>query len=405
MRSIISVCLIVVLAMPAVLEAGFTWSQAPRAPWSGRGDHTVTLFHDSLWLIGGYDGGLSSQIWCSNNARNWFLVTDSAPWGGIVGQTVICHNNALWLIGGLIDTSVGGDTGISSTIWRSTNGRHWVKVTDSAPFGKLWLHAAASHQGFLWVLGGSRWKGGGHTINEVWRSPDGEHWTLVCHAPWGRRRDHTITPFHDSLWLFGGDVADPDSIFDWCSGDGATWLGALPRPFWAYDDHACIEFRQKLWVIGGWAAGPTRAVWCSENGRNWTFCDSAPWPARSGHAGAVLRDTLWIFGGYGEGDTLLLNDIWYLVETSGGADEEKLTSKSISQIAPTIIRSSQLSQFFQQLIKQPSVLLNASGQKIAVKPGANNIRHLKSGIYFLNADLRGQGRRQTQNNRKIVLIK
>jgi len=390
MKRIISVYLIVVLAMPAVLEAGFTWFQAPNAPWSGRGDHTTTLFRDTIWLIGGYDGGLNSEIWCSGNGRDWILVTDSAPWGGIAGQTVTCHNDALWLIGGLVDTSVGGDTGISSAIWRSTDGRHWVKVTDSGP--KIWLHAAVSYQGFLWVLGGSRWWGGLRFTNEIWRSPDGEHWTLVCeHARWGSRRDHTVTPFRDSLWLIGGDISGPDSNLNWCSGNGITWVGALPEPFWWYADHVCIEFRQKLWVIGGWGiVGPTRVVWSSENGRNWTFHDSAPWPARCGHTAVVLRDTLWIFGGYGD-NSQHLNDIWYLAE-SGGIDEEKQIIAQIFTPTPTIIR-----HISELTLTEPSILLDPTGRKVVDLKSATN-KNLKPGIYFLIPNTRSE-------LRKIVLIK
>jgi len=400
---------LVFLTTSVILATEFHWFQAPNAPWSGRGLHATVVFRDTIWLIGGvvwdsasgrYIG--SSEIWCSPNGRDWMLITDSAPWGGIRGHTLTVHNDALYLIGGLIYPVAGSDTGIiNRKAWRSTDGRHWNVVCDSTPF-RVRYHTAISYRGFLWVLGGSQGIRVSNFTNKIWRSADGREWILANENPsWAPRCSHTTTLFRDSLWLIGGELGAGDSFYIWRSADGVTWFGLFPRPGWYYADHVSLEFYNKLWVIGGndcWK--PTRSVWFSDDGHNWTFLDSAPWPRRACHTGVILRDTLWIFGGYCE--TLCFNDVWYLAETSGGVSEKKTSVIQINVSTPTIIHLSQLSQFFQQL-RQPAILFNTSGQKIDLN-SANPIRHLKPGLYFLlpqrETDFNTQGRK----TQKIILI-
>ena len=379
MKKVIYLLIVIV----SVLNA--EWHFVGFAPWSGRYDHTVSFFRDSLWLIGGTDtSGVCGDIWVSGNGREWYLVTDAAPFGRVSGHTVTVYNENLWLIGGRSE-----DTNISSAIWRSRDGRSWVKVTDSAPFGPRWLHVAITFHDFLWVIGGRRTFMGTPPLNEIWRF-DGRSWTLVQeHAVWKGRQDHTVTPFKDTLWLIGGVGAYGDSFSMYCSGDGVSWFGAVRE--WLTFSHISFTYHQKLWIVGG----PYPEVLVTEDGRHWRISHISPFTGsgRKDLAGIVVRDTLWVFGGASGYYDTLYNDIWYMVEPLGieEKDDKFIIPQSVTP-TPTIIRN-----ISHLRVIEPIILLDPTGRKVVDLKSATN-KNLKPGIYFLIPNTRSE-------LRKIVLIK
>ena len=64
------------------------WEQAiSSAPWPKRDAHTLNVFKNKLWIFGGV-GGTSpdysknySDVWNSENGKDWILVANNAPWG------------------------------------------------------------------------------------------------------------------------------------------------------------------------------------------------------------------------------------------------------------------------------------------------------------------------------------
>lgn len=71
------------------------------------------VFKNKIWLFGGLGGGTikvgspeygeiphKSDIWVSENGRDWQLVTEKAPWGERRSAGVVVFQDKIWLMGG-----------------------------------------------------------------------------------------------------------------------------------------------------------------------------------------------------------------------------------------------------------------------------------------------------------------
>jgi hypothetical protein len=380
-----------------------------RGPWGPYGDiwnHTSLVFNNNLWVIGGYSIWTGNRwiwhgaTWYSPDGVNWTCAVDSAPWLSGSGHTSVVFDNKMWIIGGAIWPLSWPQ---ANRVWYSPDGVNWTCAVESAPWGYVWdYHTSVVFNNKIWVIGDSCGLG-------VWYSPDGVNWTCATEsAPWGPRGGHASVVFHNKIWVIGGYVPGRGDVNDvWYSLDGTNWTCATNSAPWrGRKKHTAVVFRDTLWIMGGWSDTPIETfygdVWYSPDGVNWTCAtESAGWGRRAFHSSTVYNNRIWLIGG----DTICYNsnspcgDVWY--STGLNATEFEPITQPVSP-TPTIIHLSQLSQFFQQL-RQPAILFNTSGQKIDLN-GANPIRHLKPGLYFLlpqrETDFNTQGRK----TQKIILI-
>jgi len=162
---------------PSSGPASLKWQEVlPNAPWSGRDAHSTIVFKDKIWLFGGVEGGSTehqfskkspaygevphkSDIWVSQEGKNWQLVKEKAEWGERRSMSTVVFKDKIWLMGG------------------------WT-----ADFGE--------------------------TKNDVWVSEDGINWDAVNLAPWSPREGHTVVVFKDKIWLMGG-MADNKDYWLW----------------------------------------------------------------------------------------------------------------------------------------------------------------------------------------------
>jgi hypothetical protein len=360
------------------------------APWSPRTYYCTVVFHDTLWLIGGttlVNDTLVDQtndIWCTTDGRNWIKVTDSAPWLGRTGHTCVVFRDTLWLLGGV---HFSNPYRMLNDIWCTTDGRNWIKVTDSAPWSVRYCHATIVFHDTLWLLGGI---GPGQPPiypTDIWKSSNGRNWILVTDsAPYGRRGNFDIVSLRDTLWLIGGDSRPINSV--WCSPDGYNWECILDSAPWSWRvGYASLVVRDSIWLLGGIGNFNFNDIWCTANGRNWIkVTDSAPWRPRDGHTVTFFHDTLWLMGGWKW--SWLLNDVWYLDINGGAIEETKPFTQFTSLSSPTIIRD---------ISRLRGILFDPTGRKVVDLKSATN-KNLKPGIYFLIPNTRAE-------LRKIVLIK
>jgi len=323
----------------------------------------------------------------------WYCATDSADWLPRVSFASVVHDSKMWILGGDSDRERFND------VWYSTDGINWTCATNSAAWSPRCGHVSLVYNNKIWVMGGvdssSSFK------NDVWYSTDGINWTCATNsAAWSPRYKFATLTYDNKMWIMGGKNTFFFFKDVWFSTDGVNWSCATNSAEWGgYEGRfsfPCVSYDNRMWIAGGYCNGtPMNDVWYSFNGSHWLRAtSSAAWSPRYGHVSLVYNNKIWVMGGV---DTTysFMNDVWY---STGLGIEETQTLTQPASLTPTIIHSS---QFFQQLIKQPSVLLNISGRKIAdLKPGANNIRHLKSGIYFLLPQIVDKKHRQ----QKIVLI-
>lgn len=132
-------------------------------PWSGRDAHWTVLFQNKIWLMGGVEGGEidtknpeyekiphKSDIWVTDNGKNWQLITEKAPWGERRSAGVVVFQNKIWLMGGW--EKISGET--KNDVWVTENGKDWEKVLESAPWPPREGHAIAVFNDRIYLVGG-----------------------------------------------------------------------------------------------------------------------------------------------------------------------------------------------------------------------------------------------------------
>jgi hypothetical protein len=226
-------------------------------------------FVDSAWTV-------DSEVWATENGRDWECVTREAPWPGrhTAGYAVL--DGKMWVVGGDCYSN-------TDDVWCTDDGISWTCVVERAPWGPgRVLSYTVAFEGALWIIGGQRapqfraqtpnegkWKTAPplaeRFYSDVWRSTDGINWECVCEeAPWGPRGMIGGAAVKDGMiWLLGGGTYEtPARDYRivandvWRSKDGAVWECVLEQAPWAARQyHNVAVYDNKLFVLGGYG-GP-----------------------------------------------------------------------------------------------------------------------------------------------------
>ncbi|MFN0153124.1 MAG: hypothetical protein ACKVUT_01940 [Gaiella sp.] len=268
------------------VDEGGTWSRTAASAWPERAYFGAITHLGRIFVIGGQnfeskpnpsfpegcqflppgvpcpptvpDSTFFNDVWSSWDGETWRAVTTDAPWAGRAGLSAVVHRGAIYVLGGSQgdDVATGGQgRELFNDVWRSYDGRHWTRMTESAEWSKRAGAAVVSKDGYLYVLGGERGFSCGFDpaspcqpatatlyFNDVWRSRDGVSWTLVTpSAGWSPRPGHQCVVVYDQIVCFGGYGEVPGAppvpanpIDVWTSRDGGTWraLGSPAAPPW-----------------------------------------------------------------------------------------------------------------------------------------------------------------------------
>lgn len=265
---------------------GITWKEKiANAPWLPRAYHASIVYDGEIWVMGGSNPEFRNDVWSSPDGISWtrrdpFIDDDFdlKHWDrrrghqAVVSVDELDGSEKMWVLGGFSATG----TGFQNDVWNSVDGVEWTEIEQPDPPGPIWtaryFHAAVSHEGKIWVMGGV--SGAGYQ-NDVWFSGDGLNWTASS-APWVKRAGHAATTFLDPF----------DTI-------------------------------EKIWVLGGHDSPGTylNDVWSSALPPSWGSRGIANWIPRTHHASVVFTDPrdgkekIWILGGSSEGGAR--NDVWY----------------------------------------------------------------------------------------------
>lgn len=304
---------------PAPVE----WTQVTAvAPWNARDSAGEMVFDNRMWIMGGWFDSFKPtprDVWSSTDGRDWQLVTPQADWTAGDLASIVSFKGRIWLLGGWSGGRLPGAMA-SNEVWGSGDGKNWSLVT-VAPWSARLGAAAVEFRGRLWLLGGveSYYFGDHRSLkNDIWASPDGEHWTqVVANAPWTPRAFHAAFVFDDRLWVIGGGNYTPYMGLNdvWSSHDGVHWTQISAAAPW----HPRIWFssavyRGVMWIIGGWSDDPYKNwgdVWYSKDGSRWTQLENTKvWSGRHEHSTYVFDDHLWVTGGFNNSG--ISNDVWSL---------------------------------------------------------------------------------------------
>jgi hypothetical protein len=305
-----------VCVLPGLASAAMTWTEATDAAWPGRMLFASAVFHDSMWVMGGWQGLPErhcslNDVWCSGDGVTWVQKPD-AKWSPRANFCAVANDGYMWVFGG------GADGWRSyNDVWYSADGSRWDRACKQAQWCGRRDHTALAYRGNLWVFGGRTGKENS-CLNDVWYSTDGEHWVCATDsAAWFPRAAHAAVVFKGRMWVMGGYNVTADSVMNdvWYSTDGKIWNCATASAPWsARDGLKVVVLDDTMWLCGGWPLdGFANDVWYSTDGADWELATgSADWSPRTYHEGLATRDRIWVVGGWvGPNDPDVAQDVWF----------------------------------------------------------------------------------------------
>ena len=285
------------------------------APWTGRYDFQSVVYDDKLWILGGYSGGKTNDVWSSTDGENWTQVTASADWSARSTHQALVYDNKMWVMGGYNSSNKA-----VNDVWSSTDGENWTQVTVAADWSARRWHQSFVYDNTIWVMGG--YNNSNKYVNDVWSSTDGENWTQVtASASWSPREEFQAVVFDNKMWILAGwdnnTCSDWECNDVWYSTDGENWTLATSAAEWpTRGAPQAVVYDDRMWIMGGFVSpginDDVNDIWYSSDGVGWTRAtDSAEWPIRAGFQAVVYDDAIWVIAGWNDAD----RDVWKLENT------------------------------------------------------------------------------------------
>ena len=313
----------------------------------------VRLAKNGIFVLGGRVGGSSilnnlrfvNDVWSAVGGKNWRQEqenNEAGRWSARRYHQAVSHQGRLYVLG-------GSDGDYRNDVWSSADGKSWrqEKASDEQGWSSRFRHQAVRHQGLLYVLGGYD---GGYR-NDVWSSADGVSWTEeTSAAAWPARSNYQAVSHQGRLYVLGGyDGGYYNDV--WSSVDGKSWTAEAAAAWPARSALQVVSHQGRLYVLGGYDGGYRNDVWSSADGETWRrekANDGQGWPGRFRHQ-VVSRDgLLYVLGG--AIGTYLRNDVW------SSADGRSWTK--VADAAWSIRRG------HQAVVFPPSLVLSGTGEVI-----------------------------------------
>ena len=256
-------------------DYGQSWSKVTDelgAPWAARAYFQALTRRGFMYVLGGQDstaiqnpdptcGGSSppapcppfilkstffNDVWRSKDGVAWKQMTANAAWSGRAGLSAVVLGKWMYVVGGSVndDSAIIGPGGppriYFNDVYKSTNGKKWVRVTEHAPWAPRAGAVLVTRGNHMYLLGGED----GFVcnpetprcppyFNDVWKSSDGKNWTQLTEAAdWSPRPGHQCEVLFGTFVCFGGfglstdptDPFKPSNPTDvWVSHDAVHW--------------------------------------------------------------------------------------------------------------------------------------------------------------------------------------
>jgi hypothetical protein len=259
---------------------GKTWKEVTKsAPWK-HSDLSMSLaMNGKMWFMGGwYNGRLpghsaSNEVWSSTDGSTWEQATEHAGWSPRIAAAVVEFQGKMWMLGGIEDYYFGNDQSLKNDVWSSADGKEWKQVTANAEWSPRAYHQAVVLNDKIYVFGGGNYVPKYHALNDVWSSSDGVHWTRETEAaPWSPRLWFSSAVYRDRMWVIGGWSNNPARNWGdvWYSQDGKNWKQLKSEISWKErHELSAFVFQDKLWIAGGHAQPLSSEVWSLDIPKDW----------------------------------------------------------------------------------------------------------------------------------------
>ena len=330
---------------------GLTTGGSGEAPWSARDGAVLSYLGQTFVLAGGWNGGAplefdnkytTNEVWTSVNRKVWSQVLtndDTVPINGVRPRRRHAYPSTIHVIDGVPNIvivngdmwndilGVGPGQGLYNQypqdVWRSPDGFHWTLVNpNQTPWSQRTLSMLGSLNGVLYMMGGqTNWQDPDTALNDVWLSRDnGVTWSLWGNGPWLPRSDAKLVTWNEKIWMTGGfrynSSGTAVAFNDVWTFDGSSWVQVTSNANWSGKTYmGTVVFDGMIWVMSGSdpVAGNTNEVWWSKNGTSWTQMTDIPW--LPSHAdGFALTDVPSVVKAAGN-STIAANqrDVWELL--------------------------------------------------------------------------------------------
>lgn len=227
---------------------GVTWTEeVTSAPWGPRGRHQTVVHEGRIYVFGGISsfgaGSEYADVWSSDNGVDWVQETANAAFLPRDGAESASFGGRLWLLGG---TDLSG-TALSFEVWSSVDGATWVPEAAKPAAARSELGEAVVFDDALWYIAGLN--------DNVSYTDGGSAWVRTTgKAPFGARLAHAAAVHDGRMWLISGSIgSDLTELPDvWYSSDGEHWvLASADAGFEPMAYAQAVSFQGKLWFLGG----------------------------------------------------------------------------------------------------------------------------------------------------------
>ena len=259
---------------------GANWQLVTKQAGWKHGDLPTTLvYKDKMWFMGGWYGGrkpfagAGNEVWSSTNGATWHRATAKAAWRPRLGAGGVVFKGRMWILGGA-ERYYDDDKSLLNDVWSSSDGVHWTLATPKAPWPPRAYHGALVFDEKIWVFGGGNYRPTYVGYNDVWNSSDGVHWTKVAdHAPWSHRIWFSAVVYRGRMWVLGGWSDKPSKNWNdvWHTRDGAKWSKLETQTVWSpRHEQSAYVFADKLWIVAGNPWPLVNDVWQIEIHQAWS---------------------------------------------------------------------------------------------------------------------------------------
>ncbi|MBU1106406.1 MAG: Ig-like domain-containing protein, partial [Candidatus Riflebacteria bacterium] len=249
---------------------GKSWTnETAAAAFPARSGHACIVYNGKIWMTGGYSytdtDKFFDDVWSSSDGKNWVQVSNSADYYARSAHSMAVFADKLWIIGGeTFDES--NNLMLLDDCWSSSNGSSWQLRSTMVSFFPRKLHISGVINNRLWV-----WSGYGENsnsvegaLNDAWSTADGDYWRLeTSNTAFPARCAAGYATFNNRTWLIGGANGDPyqagTTYYNdiWASSDGTNWVQILGNSAGSATQfsprvlHSAAALSDKLFISGG----------------------------------------------------------------------------------------------------------------------------------------------------------
>lgn len=294
---------------------GAVWEKVGTMPVSVA-NHQV-VYHNNKFCMTAYTSDYSNYgYWTSPNGDSWSkhgaFDEESNIWSEQGASTIL--NNTIYTVGGFAYNDSIGDNEISATVLISTNGTVYSGGFATSGLTDGIIEAAlVAFNNKLYLLGGETKSG---MVNTIWTSTDGLNWTKVTTPAWGARSGHAATVYNNKIYIAGGAYNDGNSERRdvWSSSNGTTWTQNTSSAAWTgRNDFTLSTTSYGIFLVAGNDGTFCNDVWFSHDGTNWTcVTEAAAFSGRAAHQACIKDGYIYIFGGAADWDDASYDkdDVW-----------------------------------------------------------------------------------------------